>query len=122
MSVGKGALDGDQFLHADQALIGQHAAEGLDPLLRPIGEVGHSALDHALPLATSLPEQNRGTRAAVGHALDVHGNYLNAISLKMQVLSITNMGTLCRCGHAPSANPVKQLRPKVSRIRVGTSR
>src|SRR5213592_4469801 len=101
MSVGKGALDGDQFLHADQALIGQHAAEGLDPLLRPIGEVGHSALDHALPLATSLPEQNRGTRAAVGHALDVHGNYLNAISLKMQVISADTHGNIEKNSSCP---------------------
>ncbi len=116
MSVGNGAFDRDQFLDPNKPLVAQQAAEGLDTLVRPIREVGKGALNYAMPFTASLAEQSRGTRAAVGHVLDVHGNYLNAISLKMQVLSVYAMGTLRRATPAHSLNPVKHLRPKSTAI------
>ena len=57
--------------HHDPAL--EDAAQPLDVLGRPMGEVEQRALSHGLAVPVALAQQDRGRGAAVGDGLDVHG-------------------------------------------------
>ena len=51
----------------------EHAAQALDVLGRPVGEVEQRALPHPLAVPIALAQQDGGRGAAVGDGLDVHG-------------------------------------------------
>ena len=68
------ALDGEGLLARGQhnpAL--EDAAQPLDVLGRPVGEVEQRALPHGLAVPIALAQQDGGRGAAVGDGLDVHG-------------------------------------------------
>ena len=68
------ALDGEGLLarrQHDAAL--EHAAQTLDVLGRPVGEVEQRALPDGSAVPIALAQQDGGRRAAVGDGLDVHG-------------------------------------------------
>lgn len=64
------AGDDEDVLGADQLLSAEEAAQALDLLRGPVGEVGESALANVALFAPGLSEKDRGWRVAVGDALD----------------------------------------------------
>ena len=87
VAVRERPLDREQRLRRDQPLAPEHAAQGLDLLGGPVGEVGEGALVDLLPLASGDTEQNRGWRGAVGDDVDVHG--INRVLKKTNVKHMT---------------------------------
>ncbi len=74
MTVGGGALDGEDPARTDESLAAQHLAKRFDLGRGPIGKVGEGALADPLPLAPGLAQQDGGRGAAIGNVLNVHGN------------------------------------------------
>lgn len=68
MAMGARAGDDEDVLGADELLSAEEAAEGLDLLRGPVGEVGESALADLAFFAPGLAEEDGGWRVAVGHA------------------------------------------------------
>ena len=74
MAVRQRALDGEGLIawgQHDPAL--EDAAQTLDVLGWPMGEVEQRAFTHALAIPIALAEQDRGRGAAIGDGFDVHG-------------------------------------------------
>jgi hypothetical protein len=61
----------------DQGFVAQQAAEGLDFLLRPGGEVSQGALAGFVALAPAFAEEDGGRGVAVGNEGDVQLTYNN---------------------------------------------
>ena len=74
VTVGERLLRGEQVLGRNQRLIAQHAAQGFDLVLGPIGEVGQGALAGFLALAPAFAQEDGGRGVAVGDDVDVHAN------------------------------------------------
>src|SRR5260370_34135791 len=75
MAVGQCFLGREQILGRDEGFVAQQAAEGLDFLLGPIGEVGQGALAGFVGFGSALAEADGGRGVAVGDGFDVHGSY-----------------------------------------------
>src|SRR5271165_2775640 len=93
VTVGKRLLGGEQVLGGDQRFILQQAAEGLDLLLGPMGEIGEGALVGLVAFAPTFAEEDGGRGVAVGDGLDVHGsNYAYYIN-QAKGNNVNYMGT-----------------------------
>lgn len=75
VAVRQSADDVEGVIDTDEGLALEEAAEGLDLVLRPVGQVGEGLLDDAAVLALALAEEDGGRGVAVGDGLDVHGNH-----------------------------------------------
>src|SRR5215471_4079343 len=67
-----GATDGLQVPREAIKLAFESAAQGLDPLRCPRGEVGEGARPHLVPIAEGLTEENGGRGVAIGDGCYIH--------------------------------------------------
>src|SRR6266700_1292916 len=93
VAVGQSLLRGEQILGRNQGLIAQQAAEGVDFLLGPIGEVGQGTFVDFVALAVALAEEDGGRGVAIGDGLDVHGITICIYIRLCQYQPINYMGT-----------------------------
>src|SRR6266567_6097890 len=93
VAVGQSLLRGEQILGRNQGLIAQQAAEGVDFLLGPIGEVGQGTFVDFVALAVALAEEDGGRGVAIGDGLDVHGITICIYIRPCQYQTINYMGT-----------------------------
>jgi hypothetical protein len=74
----------------------QQAAEGINLLFGPVGEVGQGALEGLRAFAPTLAEEDGGRGAAIGDGLDVHGSIIRQQATINKHNYIQYMGTLWR--------------------------
>src|SRR5208282_4529906 len=93
MAVGRGVSGSEQILWGDQGLAAQGAAQGFDPWLWPIGEIGQGALQGFLSLPPAFTEEDSRSGVTVGDGFDVHGSYYNNNNRYVKEIVYTYMGT-----------------------------
>ena len=74
VAVREGIGDGEGLVGADEGLVAEELAEGVDLGGRPGGEVGEGALADLGALAPAFAEEDGGRGVAIGDGLHVHGN------------------------------------------------
>ena len=77
MPVRQGREHAPGLLGRHQRLVAQHAAQAVDLVCGPVGEIGEGAFDDPASLAVSFAEQDGGACAATGDAFDVHGRWVS---------------------------------------------
>lgn len=74
MAMREAANRREEVAGTDERLVAQQPAQGINLVLRPVGEVGQGAFADLLALAPAFAEQDGGRGGAVGNGFDVHGN------------------------------------------------
>ena len=77
VAVGESLAGAEQILRGHEGFVLQQAAEGINFLLGPVGEVGQGALEGFRAFAPTFAEEDCGRGVAVGDGLDVHGNIIH---------------------------------------------
>src|ERR1700693_6574050 len=90
MTVGKSLLGAKEILRRDQRFIPQQAAQGLNFIFGPVGEVGQGALVGFVALAPAFAEEDGGRGSAVGDGFDVHGNTIHKyVRMSRTIIHVT---------------------------------
>jgi hypothetical protein len=93
--VRQGAADGQGFLAGWQGRAAlEQAAQTLDQLGWPVGQVEQGALFDLAGLAVGLAQQDGGRRGAVGDGLDAHGRTIPAIRKRRKACIAVYMATI----------------------------
>jgi hypothetical protein len=83
MRQGAAKLQG--FVGSDKPFALEDAAEAIDLIGRPEGEVGEGAFADAAAFAPAFAEQDGGGGVAVGDCLHVHGNIISLLLMYVKI-------------------------------------